>query len=201
MKNQQISKSEIKSQLASCRVHFALPEMKHAMGSAGPTATAARQARKPSGQGLAEFSLVLPVLLVLVFGVIEFGRLLFYFSAITTGAREAARYAAAAGASPSGVPYYQDCDGIRGAAIRIAQFAGIQNDSADVLIAYDHGPSGGTISGGCPVGGTGPTLALGDRILVTVTGEFTPLIPFINFSEITIPAVAKRTLLVNVSIQ
>lgn len=154
-----------------------------------------------AGQGLVEFSLILPVLLVLMFGVIEFGRLLFYFSAITTGSREAARYAAAAGVSPGGVPYYQDCDGIREAATGIAQFAGIQNNATDVQIAYDHGPSGGTIAGGCPVGGTGPTLALGDRIVVTVTGEFTPLIPLMNFSEITIPAVAKRTLLVNVSIQ
>ena len=45
------------------------------------------------GQGVAEFALVLPVLLLLVFMIIEVGRLLHAWLAIENGARFAVRYA------------------------------------------------------------------------------------------------------------
>jgi hypothetical protein len=46
--------------------------------------------RKEWAQGMVEFALVLPLLLVLVYGVIEAGRLLFIYSATQTASREAA---------------------------------------------------------------------------------------------------------------
>jgi hypothetical protein len=51
----------------------------------------------PCGQGIVEFALVRPLLLVLMLGVIEFGRLLFFYSSTFTASREAARYGSAAG--------------------------------------------------------------------------------------------------------
>ena len=51
--------------------------------------------RKPrqKAQGLLEFALALPILLLLVFGIIEFGRLLQAWLALENGARFGVRYA------------------------------------------------------------------------------------------------------------
>ena len=43
------------------------------------------------GQGLVEFALLLPILVLIVFGVLELGRAFFAFIAITNAAREGAR--------------------------------------------------------------------------------------------------------------
>jgi hypothetical protein len=48
---------------------------------------------KKSGQGLVEFAIALPVLLLLIFGIIEFGRLVFSWLAVQNSARFAMRYA------------------------------------------------------------------------------------------------------------
>lgn len=153
---------------------------------------------KSRGQGMAEFALTLPLLLVLVFGVIEFGRLLFFYSAVTTGTREAARYGAGSGLGSGSGARYQDCQGIRGAAKRISGLAGI-NDG-DIAIAYDKGP-GETSLGSCPVGGTGPALELGDRIIVTVSTQYQPVVPIVNIPPIQINSVARRTILKDVEVK
>jgi hypothetical protein len=49
---------------------------------------------KPSGQSLLEFALTLPLLLLLVMGVFDLGRSIYYYSAIHNAAREGARYGA-----------------------------------------------------------------------------------------------------------
>ncbi|MBN1373593.1 MAG: pilus assembly protein [Anaerolineaceae bacterium] len=51
------------------------------------------QKLSPKAQGLLEFALALPVLLLLVFGIIEFGRLLQAWLALENGARFGVRYA------------------------------------------------------------------------------------------------------------
>ena len=50
------------------------------------------QSNQP-GQALVEFALVLPILLVLVIGIMDFGRALFVYSEVSNAAREAVRYA------------------------------------------------------------------------------------------------------------
>ena len=60
--------------------------------------------KKLSGQTLAEFALVLPMLLLLVMGVFDLGRGIYFYSAITNAAREGARYAAV---------YHCDTNGIK----------------------------------------------------------------------------------------
>ena len=60
------------------------------------------------GQSLVEFSLLLPVMLIMVFGIIDFGLGLRSYISLTNATREGARYAAlgnTAGAYPT------DCDG------------------------------------------------------------------------------------------
>ena len=55
--------------------------------------------KNQKGQGLTEFALILPVLLLLILGVIEASRVIWAYITVQTAAREAARYAV------SGRPY------------------------------------------------------------------------------------------------
>ncbi len=50
--------------------------------------------RRPPGQALAEFALVFPLVLLLLFALITFGLYVFYNQQLANAAREAARYAA-----------------------------------------------------------------------------------------------------------
>ncbi|MCP8969322.1 TadE/TadG family type IV pilus assembly protein [Ectobacillus ponti] len=49
--------------------------------------------KKESGQSLVEFALVLPVLVLLIFGIIDFGRVLHTYLTLDHAGREAARAA------------------------------------------------------------------------------------------------------------
>lgn len=48
--------------------------------------------KRHEGQSLVEFALILPVFLILLFGVVEFGLLLYNQHVITNASREGARY-------------------------------------------------------------------------------------------------------------
>lgn len=162
-----------------------------------------RKFEKSRGQGLVEFSLALPVMLMLFFGVVEFGRLLFYYSAVTTASREAARYGSAAGGFGGAGNQYQDCAGIRASAKKLGSFVGIQD--SDIQISYDRPDGSELISGNnptpyanaCP---PAQPAVLGDRIIVDVNAKFKPIVPLVNLSEITVKSTARRTILLNVSL-
>lgn len=53
-----------------------------------------KQANREKGQSLVEFALLLPILVVIVFGIIEFGQLWMTVNILTGAAREGARVAA-----------------------------------------------------------------------------------------------------------
>lgn len=48
--------------------------------------------RRSAGQSMVEFALILPLFLLLVFGVLDFGRAVYADSTITNAAREGARF-------------------------------------------------------------------------------------------------------------
>jgi Flp pilus assembly protein TadG len=58
-----------------------------------------RRSRSDHGQGLVEFAIVLPVFLLIVFGAIDLGRVIWATDDITNAAREGARYASVHGGS------------------------------------------------------------------------------------------------------
>jgi hypothetical protein len=158
--------------------------------------TSSLLSKKRSGQGMLEFAIILPLLLMLVYGVIEAGRLLFIYSAVFTSTREGARYGSASGDVGGGIPHYQDCSGILSAVKRVASFAGVQN--SDIHIAYDHGPNTGTpFSAVCP--SLNP-VTLNDRIIVSVTAYYSPIVPLVNFSPIQINSHTARTILKDVDV-
>ncbi len=146
---------------------------------------------------MVEFALVLPLLLLLMLGVIEVGRLLFTYSMVYSAVRESVRYGSASGDVGGFVAHYEDCNGIRDAAKRIGGLAGV-NDS-NITIQYDHGPGGGgAFSTSCP-----PTqsVELGDRILVEITTHYQPVVPIVNIPPIPISSSSARTIFKDITLQ
>jgi len=134
-----------------------------------------------------------------MFGLIEFGRMLFIYTAVTSSSREAARYGAVVGVNADGIVRYKDCDGMRAAARRIGNLAGIQD--TNIVIEYDHGPGTGII-GTCPPPGEPSTVELdrGDRILVRVGARYQMIVPMLSIQPFTITTSTARTLVIDVPV-
>ncbi|MCJ7717211.1 MAG: pilus assembly protein, partial [Anaerolineales bacterium] len=132
-----------------------------------------------SGQGMVEFAIVFPLLLLLLFGIFEFGRIMFAYSAAVSSSREAARYGAAIFDTGGGIPRYEDCNGIREAAKKIGRYAGITD--ADITIQYSN--ESGIYSSACP---PIQEVSAADVISVSISTSITPTTPIGNFSAIPI---------------
>jgi Flp pilus assembly protein TadG len=146
-------------------------------------------------QGIVEFALILPLLLLLILGIVEMGRMLLIYSSALTASREAARYGSAAGNVGNYVPHYQDCAGIRQAAERVGSWGGVV--AANVVIQYDHGPNTTVFAAACP---SNQPVSLGDRIIVSVSSNYQPILPLVNVSSFPISSSTSRTILKDVSV-
>jgi len=91
--------------------------------------------RSENAQTMVEFALVFPIVLLITYGIMEFGRMLFMYTALTSAAREGARYGLASGVGPNGIVQYADCAGIRKAVRSAAFLISIPND-ADIEIKW-----------------------------------------------------------------
>lgn len=152
-------------------------------------------------QGIVEFAIVLPALLLVMFGIIELGRLLAIYASVATASREAARYASAAGRSPRNVPYYQDCLGMRAAAQRMGILVGIA--PGNITINYDHGPNTGAPFGSCPSGFSTSTVnaTLGDRVIIGVVAQYQPLLGLVGLPVFPMQSQTARTIIREVRIK
>ncbi len=150
--------------------------------------------QRTTAQAMVEFALVLPILLLLVYGMIEVGRLIFIYSIVTTASREAVRYGSATGLNLAGTSaQFRDCAGIQNAAQAMDAINVIENE--DIIITFDHGPETGDFAA-CPPG----EVQTGDRIKVQVSADFTPLVPLVPLNPITVTSSSARTLLVDIEI-
>ena len=154
------------------------------------------------GQAMVEFALTLILLLVVILGLLEVGRLLFVYAAVVTSAREAARYASVSGRNDSGDLFFQDCSGIRNAAIRVTFFQNLQDD--DVLIYYN--VDGNIDSDGNPIYteycvpgdavDSSITLDTNDRVRVDVNTTFNTIVQIVPLDdEIQINSSSSRSVL------
>lgn len=149
---------------------------------------------------MVEFALALPILLTLLYGLLETGRLLFIYASTVTAARQAVRYGSATGDSPNGFPYYNDCGGIETAARQV----GFINTFESVAISYDGGlnsvngnPLPMTPAKTC---GDANIPDNGDRIIVTVSAQWQPIVPIVPLEPFTITSQSERTILASISI-
>jgi len=164
-----------------------------------------KRKKDKKGQGAVEFALVLPILILVMLGLIEFGRLIFIYTAVNSA--EAARYGVAIGNGAGGIPRYIDCAGIRAAALNVGRFAGMQ--ASDISITYDYGPSHVTPHDTLldpPTcdhfyhhiidHGEDWRIIYGDRIKVTVSVTYTPILRYLslNVPDFTMSANAYRTI-------
>jgi Flp pilus assembly protein TadG len=141
----------------------------HAMNRHRPTMHDRR------GQALVEFALIIPIFLVLVFGIVDAGRLVFTYNTIANAARAGARVAIVnQAASGSGA-----CDTTQpGAnALGCAQSAAVGADVApsDITVTYGGYDDSGDCGTGAPA-----SYQIGCVVTVSVTGHFTPLTPVIG---------------------
>lgn len=60
--------------------------------------------RRDRGQALVEFGLVLPILLLLIFGLIDLGRVVYAQNALSEGARDGARWGSVQARAASDIP-------------------------------------------------------------------------------------------------
>ena len=144
-----------------------------------------------SGATVIEFAIIASLLMLILFGLIEFARFMSVRSGIETASREAARYGSAVGASSNGVPRYADCDGIRAAGTRLSGLAGLGN--GDIKVTYDAGPGSSTFAT-CPSSGAidATGVASGSRVVVTSATTFDSVVPFLD--GIQVKATERRTI-------
>ena len=152
--------------------------------------------QRKSGQGMVEFALILPVLLMVMLGIIEFGRLMFIYSVVTSASRDASRYGASIGPGPNGVPRYRECEAIRGRALSLGNLVGV--NPGDVYITYDHGPGSAGLPVNCP-----DDVVLGDRVIVEVRGDYNPLpaAPLVGLLSFEFTSISRRTIIKDATIQ
>jgi Flp pilus assembly protein TadG len=144
----------------------------------------------PRAQTMVEFALVMPILLMVIFGVLEVGRLILTYSIVVSASREAARYGSATGLNVAGGPvHYCDTNGIKAAAQNV-DFIGVIED-ANITITYDNPPT-------CPPVPDSPVPV--NRITVTVKTNFTPLAAIVPLLPITIQSTNSRTIIGKVEI-
>lgn len=90
---------------------------------------------KDRGANLVEFALIAPLLFLLLFGVVEFARVIHGFTSVWSAAREGARYATTVGdTNGNGTPNYLDCIAIVDAAL--AKIVGTNLDAGDITVKY-----------------------------------------------------------------
>jgi Flp pilus assembly protein TadG len=137
-----------------------------------------RPRRTGRGQSLVEFSLVFPIIVLLIVGFFEIGRAVFAFNTIANAARQAVRVA-----TVNQLSDVTDCDetrpiedpyephwSIRGCAIAAGNVLGIS--TSNVSVSYAAPPSS-TLS-------CSPTLHVGCIASVTVTYNFSVSTPFVS---------------------
>ena len=152
------------------------------------------------GQGMTEFALVLPILLLIVFGILDLGRVIFYYVSVSEAIGEAGRAASlatngmptnatvlAAAQSQAGYLSLAPCpNGPVPAGSSSLPPPGVGwlyitgPTSAPLNASGDNAPGGESAApaaGSCQA--TAPALSPGDRLQVTVVYNFTPFTPLI----------------------
>jgi Flp pilus assembly protein TadG len=143
-----------------------------------------------NAQAIVEFAIVLPILLMLLVGILEVGRMIFIYAAVNNASREAVRYASAWGLSDDGVTEkFNDCDGIKEMATRSAFFTNLT-----IEISFDTGPST-AIKDTCDGAVDDISISSGDRATVEVTAHYKPLITLVPLQERDFVSTSSRTII------
>jgi Flp pilus assembly protein TadG len=141
-----------------------------------------RERGRSIAQALAEFAIVAPIFFLILFGIIDFGRYVYYTQVLNNAAREGARYAIVHG--DNGIPSTGPPDDPTGAAVIdvVKNYAvgviGIEDPSVlDIEAAWD------------------PDNSRDSKVTVTIAYDFHSVMPLVPIPPITVRGVS--TLVIN----
>ncbi len=141
---------------------------------------------------MVEFAVLAPLLLLLIFGIIEMSRAMFAYTSVWSAAREGARFATTVEADN-----YLNCAGIEAAAVGRIVISDVTPANIDITYL----DSGGTVIADCQ-GGTPPTssnVTSGSTVEVAVTGvTFDAVAPFVDIflDGLTLDSTQRRIIFV-----
>jgi Flp pilus assembly protein TadG len=127
--------------------------------------------REDDGTELIEAAVVMPVYLLLLFGTIAFGLVMFGWCNITFASRAAVRYASTH-SNASLVPATPDTVTAVAAPFLLASVA----NGTSTMVTY------------------GPSNVVGGTVTVTVTAQYSVVMPFTSYTLFTVSSTAKRTI-------
>jgi Flp pilus assembly protein TadG len=130
--------------------------------------------RKLGGQNLVEFALVTPVFLLLLMGLLEGGRLIYYYNTVNHAAQEAARVGVLANTSSVGQ--------VKDEAVNAA--TPLSLNTANVTVEVNGGATSFS------------DRTIGDRLAVSVGHDFTPVVAMVFGSAATIHVSGSSELMV-----
>jgi Flp pilus assembly protein TadG len=147
-----------------------------------------KHARGASGQSLVEFALIFPVLVLMLFGIVDFGRAIYAYNTIGNAARDGIRVAvvnqnaAGTGCDPGNAATGPDTTKISAHDCAIAGAIAI-----GATATVDYRDLADTAACGTPV-------QVGCLAVVTVTTQFHPITPIIGniVGTITMSATSKQ---------
>ncbi len=152
--------------------------------------------QRSKAQTMVEFALVMPLLLLIVYGLLEVGRLIFVNTTVVSAAREGARYGSASGIVTGTTMFrFRDCDGIKNAVKKVDILNSISVD--DISISYYHVNDTSPFATSCSAA---VNIVTGDRIRVQVSSVFTPLSGLVPLSPRTLVSWSERTMLGKVKV-
>jgi len=122
-----------------------------------------RSRRSSRGQGLVEFALILPVLILIFMGIVDFGRAIYAYNSVSNAAREGARVGIVDQGTGSGGAYKAAIE----AANQATALGLSPTDPNQVLVTF-------------PDPGNCPTLEVGCPISVRVQYQFSAITPIIG---------------------
>ncbi len=164
------------------------------MKPADTTDLVCRVRRDEGGAPLAEFALALPLLLVLVFGTMEFANVLYQQHIITKGAQEAARFAARSPALVSSASCSPTGGGWAGATTAAANIAATGQTAGGTSIIPNFSTADVTITVECPASGdllsSNPDSGSIPVVLATVSIDYRSLgfLDLLNLSNFSLSA-------------
>ncbi len=166
-----------------------------------------RPARRERAQSLVEFALVLPIFLLLLFGLIDAGRLVYQHSVLSQAAREGARLASV---EASWIGQADPGCGSTGGPVCPADVAALRTHvltAANRMVSPFAVISSGQLntrcdpSGGAPTGdwsaATCSSNATGNVASVRVVASFTPITPVISTLVGTVSMSASTSMVIN----
>ena len=146
------------------------------------------------GQVLAEFALCLPIVVMLVFALIDAGRAVFAYNSLARGARVGARYGAVYGGSPyAGTGFWTTAGNAEGTYAASGAFAAstIVKMTAQSVPGLNSSDLQVTIQG---LGAPGYVFSQRTPVRVTVSYVFRPVTPFFSNVPLTLSSAGTATI-------